>query len=210
MFNFYIKNFFIIIFMLASLFSCVHKGTVESARPTNIYSDSDKKIPGSFVYVVDKTSLSKLKRDDSVQGYLCGVHNYPVDATEAFTNSLPHMLEQVFEKITKVNEGSPPKANTVQLLFRVERFEPRLRFSQKFFGADADGNVELSVSVTGTKDGARVFGTTVDTQRNKHGDAGPFCAEGSQVVADGAKDAIKDVLEKLGERMANSQSLKKY
>jgi phage baseplate assembly protein W len=119
------------------------------------------------------------------------------------------MLEQVFEKITKVNEGST-KPNTVQLLFRIERFEPRVRFSQKFFGADADGNVELSVSVTGTKDGARIFGTTVDTQRNKSGDAGPFCAEGSQVLADGVRDSIKDVLEKLGERMANSQSLRKH
>jgi phage baseplate assembly protein W len=203
------KKFFLIIFMLASLANCVHKGSVEAVRPTNIYSDTDKKIQGNFVYVVDKTSLSKLKRDDTVQGFLCGAHNYPVDGTEAFNSSLPHMLEQVFEKITRVNEGSA-KPNTVQLLFRVERFEPRLRFSQKFFGADADGNVELSVSVTGTKDGARIFGTTVDTQRNKHGDGGPFCAEGTQVLADGVRDSIKDVLEKLGERMANSQSLRKH
>jgi len=195
--------------MLASLANCVHKGTVDSVRPTNIYSDSDKKIQGNFVYVIDRTSLTKLKRDDTVQGFLCGAHNYPVDGTEAFTSSLPHMLEQVFERITKVNEGST-KPNTVQLLFRIERFEPRVRFSQKFFGADADGNVELSVSVTGTKDGARIFGTTVDTQRNKSGDAGPFCAEGSQVIADGVRDSIKDVLEKLGERMANSQSLRKH
>jgi len=203
------KKFLLIIFMLASLANCVHKGTVDSVRPTNIYSDSDKKIQGNFVYVIDRTSLTKLKRDDTVQGFLCGAHNYPVDGTEAFTSSLPHMLEQVFERITKVNEGST-KPNTVQLLFRIERFEPRVRFSQKFFGADADGNVELSVSVTGTKDGARIFGTTVDTQRNKSGDAGPFCAEGSQVIADGVRDSIKDVLEKLGERMANSQSLRKH
>jgi hypothetical protein len=202
------KKLLLIIFMILSLANCVHKGTVESVRPTNIYSDSDKKIQGNFVYVVDKTSLSKLKRDDTVQGFLCGAHNYPVDGTEAFTSSLPRMLEQVFEKIAKVNEGSA-KTNAVQLLFRVERFEPRVRFAQKFFGADADANVELSVSVTGTKDGTRVFGTTVDTQRNKSGDGGPFCAEGSQVLADGVRDSIKDVLEKLGERMANSQSLRK-
>ena len=101
MINSLYKKFLLISLILALLANCVHKGSVEAVRPTNIYSDSDKKIQGNFVYVVDKTSLSKLKRDDTVQGFLCGAHNYPVDGTEAFNSSLPHMLEQVFEKITK-------------------------------------------------------------------------------------------------------------
>jgi len=62
MINTLYKKFLLIIFMLASLSNCVHKGSVEAVRPTNIYSDTDKKIQGNFVYVVDKTSLSKLKR----------------------------------------------------------------------------------------------------------------------------------------------------
>ena len=35
--------------MLATLANCVHKGTVDSVRPVNIYSDSDKKIQGNSI-----------------------------------------------------------------------------------------------------------------------------------------------------------------
>lgn len=190
------------------LFACAHKGTVSSVTPTNIYSDSENKVGGKFSYVIDQTSLTKLKKDDTVQGYACSAHHFPVDGTEAFISSVPPMLDQVFEDIQKANEGES-RTDRIQLLFRVERFEPRLKFNQKFFGLDAEATAELAVSVTGSKNGVRVFGTTVESQRTKSGDGGSFCSGGGVVVADAVRDSIKDVLEKLGERAANSQNLRK-
>lgn len=186
---------------------CAHKSSVSTVRATNIYSDNDKKIPGKFVYSVNSTSLTKLKVEDSVKGMQCSAHHFPVDGTDAFEQSFPHMLDQVFDNIQKSDSptGDP---QTTRLVFSVERFEPRLRFNAKFWGADADATVELGVSVVGTKNSARVFGTTVDTQRSKSGDGGSFCSGGGEVLADATRDAIKDVLEKLGERMANSQALR--
>jgi hypothetical protein len=184
---------------------CAHKGTVSSIRATNIYSDSEKKLPGNVTYVVDQTSLTKLQVKDTVQGFQCGAHTFPVDGMDAFRNSFPQMLDQVFENIRQ--SDSPPK-DGVGLIFRVERFEPSIRFSPKFFGADGTATVDMGVSVTGNKNGVRVFGTTVDTQRSKNGDAGFYCSDGGQIVADAVRDAAKDILEKLGERMANSASLK--
>lgn len=189
-------------------FGCAHKATVSTVRATNIYSDSEKKVAGNHAYIIDRTSLTKLKKDDTVQGMVCSAHNFPIDGSEAFLNSLPSMLEEVFEEVNKANEGEI-KANTTQLVFRIERFEPRLKFNQKFFGLDAEATVELGISVVGTKDGKRVFGTTVDTQRTKSGDGGQMCGGGAEVIADATRDAIKDVLEKMGERMANSQALRK-
>lgn len=184
---------------------CAHKGTVSTVRATNIYSDSEKKLPGNVTYVVDQTSLTKLQVADTVKGLQCGAHTFPVDGMDAFKQSFPQMLDQVFENIRQ--SDTPPK-DGVALIFRVERFEPTIRFNPKFFGADGTATVDMGVSVTGNKNGARVFGTTVDTQRTKTGDAGFYCSDGGQIVADAVRDASKDILEKLGERMANSASLK--
>jgi hypothetical protein len=203
-----ILSFTSLVFISMLAIGCAHKATVSTVRATNIYSDSDKKVSGSYTYLVDRTSLTKLKKDDTVQGMACSAHHFPIDGGEAFVNSLPHMLEEVFETISKTSEGEG-RANRTQLVFRVERFEPRLKFNQKFFGMDAEATVELGVSVVGTRDGKRVFGTTVDTQRSKSGDGGMYCSGGGEVVADATRDAIKDVLEKLGERMANTQAFRK-
>ena len=191
--------------VLIALAGCTHTGTVSTVRATNVYSGHDSKVPGKVTYIVDTTSLSKLKKDDTVSGYQCGAHNYPVDGTEAFRASIPAMLEAVFENHAA---AETPQKGTVQLLFRVERFEPRLKFNRKFFGSDADATVDIAVSITGTLDGKRIFGTSVDGQRTKSGDGGAFCGSGGEVVADATRDAIKDVLEKLGERLTNSQQLR--
>ena len=189
-----------------TLTGCTHQGSVGSVRATNIYSGHDQKILGRATYTLDATSLSKLKRDDSVSGFQCAAHRYPVDASEAFTGSVPHMLEAVFD--ADVQKSEIPQKGVTHFVFRVERFDPRLKFNRKFFGADADATVELGVSVVGTIDGKRVFGTNVDSQRSKSGDAGGFCSGGGEVVSDATSAAIKDVLEKVGERLSNSQQLR--
>jgi hypothetical protein len=203
-----ILSFTSLVFISMLAIGCAHKATVSTVRATNIYSDSDKKVTGSYTYIVDRTSLTKLRKDDTVQGYACSAHHFPIDGGDAFVNSLPSMLEEVFETISKANEGEG-RSNKTQLVFRIERFEPRLKFNQKFFGVDAEATVELGVSVVGTRDGKRIFGTTVDTQRSKSGDGGAYCGGGGEVIADATRDAIKDVLEKLGERMANTQAFRK-
>ncbi len=116
------------------------------------------------------------------------------------------MLETVFEEHEEI-KGTPQK-NMPQFVFRIERFEPRVKFNQKFFTSDADATVELAVSVVGTLDGKRVFGTSADTQRNRTGDAGSFCSGAGEVLENATSDAIKDVLEKIGERMANNNQLR--
>ncbi len=115
------------------------------------------------------------------------------------------MLEQVFESASKSESISA--SDDLSLLFRIERFESRLKFNEKLFSMDAEATVEIGLSVAGSRDGARVFGTTVESQRTRSGAAGAFCEGGGAVLADATRDAIKDVLEKVGERMANSQKL---
>lgn len=199
-------RFLVIVCAMVFVTGCTHQGSVGSVRASNIYSGHEGKIPGKVTYTIDTNSLSKLKKDDSVSGYACSAHRYPVDGGMAFAISVPSMLEAVFEEDAQSSEV--PNMQSLHLVFRVERFEPRLKFNQKFFGMDADASVELGISAIGTRAGKRVFGTTVDSQRNRSGDGGAMCAGGGEVVADATRDVIKDVLEKLGERLANSQQLR--
>ena len=193
---------------ISVLSGCAHRGTVSSVQATNIYSDNDSKIKSKVKYSIDDTSLSKLRKDDAVQGMQCAAHKFPVDAEDAFVSSLPSMLDSIFENVVKA-EAARSSDTELSLLFRVERFEPRVKFNPKFFSSDAEATVELSISVTGSKNGSRVFGTTVDSQRNRSGDGGGFCEGGGAVLADATRDVIKDVLEKAGERLASSQTLRK-
>lgn len=187
------------------LSGCSHKGTVSSVRATNVYSNYSEKINATASYSVDGTSLSKLRKEDSVQGYTCAAHHYPVDGTDAFNASISTTLEQIFSNVTRREQSA---SDEVSLLFRVERFEPRLRFHQKFFGVDAEATVELGISVVGYRNGQQVFGTSVDSQRTRSGDGGAFCNGGGEVVADATREVIKDVLEKVGERIANAPKLR--
>ena len=189
------------------LFSgCTHVGNVSMVNASNVYSGYDAKILGKVTYAIDTNSLSKLRKDDAVSGYVCGAHRFPIEGGSAFAASVPSMLEAVFEDQPQHAEMAGKQA--IHLLFRVERFEPRLKFNKKFFSMDADATVELGVSAVGTIDGKRVFGTSVDSQRNRTGDAKGMCEGGGDVLADATRDVIKDVLEKLGERMANSQQMR--
>ncbi len=75
-------------------------------------------------------------------------------------------------------------------------------------GVDAQATVEIGISMFGTRDGKRVIGTSVDSQRSSSGEVSSYCSGAGEVLADAARQAIKDVLEKVGERLSNSQNLR--
>jgi hypothetical protein len=197
---------FILLMMVLSVVACTHTGTVSTVSPTNIYSGHDSKVAGKATYAIDSTSLTKLRKDDAVKGLLCGAHKYPVDGTDAFVASVPAMLDAVFEDSTE--QANDPRKNTLNFVFRIERFDPRLKFTPKFFASDGEATVDLSVSAVGTYNGKRVFGTTVDSQRSASAEAGPFCSGGEGGLHEATAAVIKDVLEKIGERISNSSQIR--
>ncbi len=191
---------------VVGLVGCTHTGTVSTVSATNIYSGFDSKVPGGSTYTIDGTSLSKLKKDDAVKGLICAAHRYPVDGTDSFITSVPSMLDSVFEEPTE--QVNDTRKNVINFVFRVERYDAKLKFSKKFFSADGDATVDLSVSAVGSINGKRVFGTTVDSQRSASSEAGPFCSGGEEGLHEATAAVIKDVLEKIGERISNSAQVR--
>lgn len=200
------KRFVFALGLVGILSGCTHQAVVSTVSPTNIYSGHDSKIDAQSTYTIDGTSLSKLRKEDAIKGMMCSAHRFPVDGTDAFITSIPAMLDSVFEIPTE--QANDPRKNSVHFVFRVERFDPRIKYSPKFFSSEAESTVELSVSAVGSVNGKRVFGTTVDSQRTKSSEGGSFCSGGEEGLAEATSAVIKDVLEKVGERIANSMSLR--
>ena len=200
------KTLLICLIASTTLTGCTHQAIVGTASPTNVYSGFDQRVSLPVTYTIDSTAVTKLRKNDTVWGYACSAHRYPVDAIDAFTGSVPSMMEAVFDNFHESN-GTPQKGIT-HLVFRIERFDPRLMFNQKFFSMDAYATVEVGLSVLGTLDGKRVFGTSVDTQRSRTGEVVTLCSGAGVVLGDATREAIKDVLEKVGERLSNSQRLR--
>lgn len=200
------KKLLLISAFIGLLSGCTHQAVVSTVSPTNIYSGHDSKIDAQSTYTIDGTSLSKLKKEDAIKGMMCSAHRFPVDGTDAFITSIPAMLDSVFEIPTE--QANDPRKNSVHFVFRVERFDPRVKYSPKFFSSEAESTVELSVSAVGSINGKRVFGTTVDSQRTKSSEGGSFCSGGEEGLAEATSAVIKDVLEKIGERISNSMTLR--
>ena len=199
------KRNFVCLIVAVALTGRTHQALVGTASPTNFSSRFDQRISSPVTYTIESTSLTKLQKNDTVIGFHCNTHSYPVDGIYAFTGSIPAMMEAVFDNFNE-SKGTPQKG-IIQLVFRIERFEPRMMFKENF-GYDAFATVEVGLSVLGTRDGKRVFGTSVDSQHFRTGVAGPFCSRAGGVLADATREAIKDVLEKVGERLSNDQQLR--
>jgi len=200
-----ISRFFLLAAVAVIASGCSHVATVDSVRATNIYSNYEGKIDGAVAYTVDSTSLTMLRKGDSIQGFLCSAHKFPVDAVAAFERSIPSMLDQIFKD---VRNSESVGNGEIKLLFRIENYNPKVKFTPGFWSSNASATVELGVSVVAYVDGKRVLGTSADSQRTKDGDGGQACEGGAEVLGDATRAVIKDVLEKLGERISNNQALR--
>jgi len=156
---------------------CAYKVGARAAPAGNIYSIHDSKIPGK--YALQVTGLDNCCRMEvRPSSYICGAHNFPVNASEAIRWSIQHTLSLVFENID-LNDG---QGNVVTI--SVNRFDPKLRF------------------------GKVVLNTAVFAERTRDGDAGPYCSGGAEVIAEAIASATREVMERMAERLSNNPALR--
>ena len=121
---------------------CAYKVGARAAPAGNIYSIHDSKIPGK--YALQVTGLDNCCRMEvRPSSYICGAHNFPVNASEAIRWSIQHTLSLVFENID-LNDG---QGNVVTI--SVNRFDPKLRFVPGYWSGQASSTVEIGIDVKG-------------------------------------------------------------
>lgn len=196
-----------------TLSACSYNAVPPTAVGSNFYSTNEEKITGRFLFSVDDTSLSKMRVADAVKGYICGAHKVPIDAEEPLKSSIQQTLPLVFEEIEMV--ATAPGSETMRrdgvagfVLVKVDNFQPTVSYSQKFFGADANASVDLSLGVVVTGQEGKLLATSVNASRSKMTDGGMFCEGGADAMAQATSLAIREALERVAERLSGSQKVR--
>jgi hypothetical protein len=123
------------------------------------------------------------------------------------------MFEQIFEEVQ--TRPNPPTAETMAqeglrgtIFARLEEFAPRLSCQMGFWSGTctASGDVAVSVNVRGTA--GTLFATPATGSRVADGSAGGACEGGAVVLGEAINKSMRDLLKRLGERVANSPRLR--
>jgi len=187
--------------MFIGMVGCSYNVAVRTAQAGNIYSIHDSKIPGK--YALQVTGLDYCCRMEvRPSSYICGAHNFPVNASEAIKWSIQHTLSLVFENVD-LNDG---QGNVITI--SVNRFDPKLRFVPGFWSGQASSTVEIGIDVKAMRNGKVVLNTAVFAERTRDGDAGPFCSGGAEVIAEAIASATREAMERLAERLSNNPALR--
>ncbi len=195
-----------------ALAGCAYNVTPTTAPAVNIYSSYERKIPGKWAVVLDE-SVRTIHRDVKPATYICSAHSYPIDVGGALSSSLRRTFEQVADDTFTRDSISSPQAMkaegvTGSIFVELDEFQPRLSCQQGFWGGTCTSTVDISLGTTIRNSyGQILLSTSAGSTRSADGSAGPGCGDAGNAMAEATSRAMKDSLERLAERMANSTAL---
>ena len=196
----------------AFLTGCAYNVQTTSVPVVNVQASYDTKIPGKFALVIDD-SLKDANRQVKPSSFVCSAHTFPVSMGSGLSTSLQRLFEQIFEDVQ--TRPNMPTADTMTreglrgtILARLEEFAPRLTCQSGLFSGSctATGDVAVSVNVRGPS--GTLFATSATGSKVADGGSGGACEGGAVVLGEAINKSMRDLLERLGERVANSPRLR--
>jgi len=189
---------------------CAYRANTKVSPALDIYSNYDNKIPGRFALYVDADDL---KSDVKMTGYNCAAYSYPVDASATFTSSVKKTFENLVDEIDIVQ--SPLDRTQISsggyrglIMVKAEDLAVDLRVIPGFFSAEIEADATIIARLTVEGDSGRIMGTSVEGDKTYRTDAGFACDGGATAVGRAVNKAMKETLERLGERLSNSVRLR--
>ena len=195
--------------LVVALFSVILSGcAVETpvgvSASYSVYSNYEDKIPGVYGLYVD---ASEMKKDVETRGFTCGPWYYPVDARDAFKQSVYRTFENLVEELKGVDV---PVFNNLRsqgldgiIKIDVVNFEADTSARPDFLVTVRESSAEITASIEVTGYEGVLLGSNVDGSGNDS-ITGISCEGGSDTVGKSVETAMKKVIERLGERLANS------
>ena len=198
------------LFCVASLIligGCAYDAPTEISASYSVYSNYNDKIPGIYGLHVD---AEKMKQDVKAVGTgQCSAYSYPVDARNAFTQSVYGTFENLVEEMRSVdNLISAANLQTQgidgMIIIKVENWEAD--FTPIPTGwvwlLEADSEITASIQVIGHK--GNLLGSTIEASDEHSHSAGLWCEGGSVAVSKSVEASMKKAMDRLGERLTNS------
>jgi hypothetical protein len=205
-----VKRWFLLVGLMPLVSACAYTVSAPVSAAYEVYSSYSEQVPGRYALLISSDSLSSIVRPS---GVTCAAYTYPVDANEAFESSIVGTFEQLFEDVEVVDIAVPreklaERGFDGQIVVRSNDFRPRIRFVPGFFSATAVASVDISanISIDGAQD--RLFGTSVGANRSAEGESGTFCGNGSEVLGEATGQSMRELMERMGERIANAPKLR--
>lgn len=189
---------------------CAYNAPVTVAPAYDVYSNYENKVPGNFALYIDSSELETVAK---VQGYNCSFHSYPADATSQFSRSVHATLENLAERVELVDspltsESLLNRGYDAQIIVEALDYDIRLRVIPGFWNSEMEADVEIAarMKVDGFK--GRQLGTTVEGDGDALVGAGAACEGGAEAIGLATSDAIRETMERLGERITNARTLR--
>jgi hypothetical protein len=194
----------------ALITGCAYDAKPITTGAVNVVAAYTEKVPGRYALFVEAGELNKIIRP---RGLECSAHSFPLDMTESFRSSVAATLGNVVDQVELVATPLQPatlRANGYvgQIAVRGESLEGKLAAIPGFWKATISTTIQISASITVDGPSGRLVGKTVEGIAEREADAGPFCSGGAASVEDAATQAMRKLMQQLGEALANSDRLR--
>ena len=192
------------------LSACTYQVQTVSAPQLDVYSNYENKVPGKWALIVDSSQFTHTVKSE---GLSCAAHNYPLDLSSSFKQSVAATFENIVDSVEVMDAPIPAETLTSRgysgvISIRAEDLRSRLIFQPGLFTGTADVTVELDAGMTVFGPHGKLVGTRGTGKGEGNSDAGQFCGGATDAIGHASESAMKDLLGVLGERFSNAPQVR--
>lgn len=204
------RGFLISIALASALGGCAYKAQPIAAGSYDVVTSYSQKLPGKYLLYVASDQLDTVVRPNQ---FACSAHSFPIEAATGFKGSVRGTLANLVESIEDVSGPVPLdrlKAHNARglIVVRAENLDGRLRVEPGFWSANMATEVRITAAVTVDGGGGRLYGSTFEGLGKGDAGSGFACEGGAASMRDSAEKALKEVVRKIGEGIANSERVR--
>lgn len=189
---------------------CAYKAEPISAAAYDTVTSYSRKIPGKYYLYVSAEPMNTIVRPNQTA---CSAHSFPIEAANGFKRSLRGTLANLVESIEEIPE--PAAMDVLQtrgarglIVVRAESLDGRLRVEPGFWSNSMATEVRISASASVDGPSGRLFGQSFEGVGKGDADAGLACSGGADSLRQSAERAMKEIVRKIGEAIANSERVR--
>ena len=96
------------------------------------------------------------------------------------------------------------------VVIRLDSFIARVRCDKSFWSIDCIADIDMGFGIEVRGDKGMLFGTSAGDQKTSEGGAGSTCGDVSNVIAEAYRLALRDSMERMAEKISNSERIRAY
>jgi len=193
-----------------TLGGCAYKAQPIAAGAFDVVTSYSHKLPGKYLLYVASDQLDTVVRPNQLA---CSAHSFPIEAATGFKGSVRGTLANLIENVEEVSGPVPldqlrSRGARGLIVVRAENLDGRLRVEPGFWSANMATEVRITATATVDGGGGRLFGSTFEGLGKGDAGSGVACEGGAASMRESAEKALKEVVRKIGEGIANSERVR--